>query len=423
MATLKYILTNESSSSEAKKILSVTDLTQNIRALLEGNFSSVCVEGEISNFKFHTSGHMYFSLKDENAQIGCVMFRRENAALGFEPEDGLKTVCFGRISVYPMRGQYQLYVERMEPKGVGALQLRFQALKEKLQREGLFDEAAKKEIPFLPRKIALVTSQDGAALRDILNVLGRRFMNAHLLIYPVPVQGAQAAPLIAEAIDDLNFHEAADVMILARGGGSLEDLWAFNEEVVARAIFKSVIPVISAVGHETDFTIADFVADLRAPTPSAAAELVLPRREDLLARVAELKARSFQTVDGFLKDLREEWRALAESRALRDPLSAFGAIFQRLDELDKNLGRSFQHLILSKKESAASLMGKLEALGPLATLKRGFSVSLKYPEMKLIGSVRTVKRGDEVQTKVQDGFFVSRVTEVSHHLLRGDANE
>ena len=415
MATRKYILTNDSTASAGTmKALSVTALTQNIRSLLEGNFSSVVVEGEISNFKSHSSGHMYFSLKDENAQIACVMFARENSALGFEPKDGLKTICFGRVSVYPVRGQYQLYIERMEPKGIGALQLRFQALKEKMQREGLFDEAAKKEIPFLPRKIALVTSADGAALRDILNVLGRRYANAHLLIYPVPVQGAAAAPLIAEAIDDLNANDTADVMILARGGGSLEDLWAFNEEMVARSIFRSVIPVISAVGHETDFTIADFVADLRAPTPSAAAELVLPRREDLVARVAEMKARSFQAMDGFLNGLREEWRLLAESRALKDPLSAFEAIFQRLDELEKNLGRTFQHFILSKKESAAALMGKLEALGPLATLKRGFSVSLKYPGMKLIGSVDSVKRGDEVQTKVQDGFFISRVTEVKH---------
>ena len=413
MAKIKYVLTSEAlTETETKKILSVTDLTQNIRSLLEGNFSSVWVEGEISNFKFHSSGHMYFSLKDANAQVACVMFRRENASLDFEPKDGIQTVCLGRISVYPVRGQYQLYVDRLEPKGVGALQLKFQALKEKLRLEGLFDEGTKKEIPFLSKRIALVTSLDGAALRDILNVLGRRYANAHLLIYPVPVQGAQAAPMIAEAIDELNEEEMADVLILARGGGSLEDLWAFNEEAVARAIFRSDIPVISAVGHETDFTIADFVADLRAPTPSAAAELVLPRLEDLLERVDDLKGRSFQAMDGFLKERREMWRSLAESRALRDPLAPFEAIFQRLDGLFKDLGRMFQHLLASKKQDAASLMGKLEALGPLAVLKRGFSVSLKVPEMKVIGSVRSLKRGDEVQTRVQDGFFTSRVTEV-----------
>ncbi len=412
MAKLKYFLETESISElPSKKILSVTDLTHNIRTLLEENFSTVWVEGEISNFKFYSSGHMYFSLKDENSQIGCVMFRRENISLDFEPKDGLQVIAFGRVSVYAIRGQYQFYVERLEPKGVGALQLRFQALKEKLKNEGLFDESRKRAIPFLPRKIVLLTSLDGAALRDILNILGRRHANAHLLIYSVPVQGAQAAPTIAEAIEDLNLHNVADVMILARGGGSLEDLWAFNEEVVARAIFQSHIPIISAIGHETDFTIADFVADLRAPTPSAAAELVLPLLEDLLARVLELEGRAFQAISGFLENLREEWRRLAESRVLRDPLSAFEARFQRLDELVKNLEIIFQHELGSKREKNGILMGKLEALGPLATLKRGFSVSLKYPDMTVISSARSVKPGDKVKTKLQDGFFVSQVTE------------
>jgi exodeoxyribonuclease VII large subunit len=415
MTVLKYrLMTEFVKKSETKKIISVSDLTQNIRNFLEKNFSDIWVEGEISNFKFHTSGHMYFSLKDENAQIACVMFRRENVSLGFEPKDGLQAICFGRVSVYPVRGQYQLVIERLEPKGVGALELRFQELKEKLRREGLFEEARKKEIPFLPNKIALVTSIDGAALRDILNVLDRRYANTHLLIYPVPVQGAGAGSMIAEAIADLNRHDIADVMIVARGGGSLEDLWAFNEEVVARAIFQSRIPVISAVGHETDFTIADFVADLRAPTPSAAAELVMPLREDLLARVTELIDRSFHATDDFLNDLREQWKRLAESRTFRDPLSAFEASSQRLDELVKNLRMIFQHLIAAKRDQAGILIGKLGALGPLATLQRGFSVTIKYPDRRIVNSVRRVKRGDVVQTRVQDGFFVSRVTEVEN---------
>lgn len=397
MAAIKYKINPYSPlrtlgvSAGAPDAISVSELTHNIRALLEENFSSLWVEGEISNFKLHSSGHMYFSLKDESAQIGCVMFRRENLSLDFEPKDGLNAVCFGRISVYPVRGQYQFYIERLEPKGIGTLQLRFQQLKEKLRREGLFDEARKKQIPFLPRKIALVTSVDGAALRDILNVLGRRHANAHLLIYPVPVQGAQAAPSIVMAIDDLNQNRAADVLILARGGGSLEDLWAFNEESVARAIFLSRIPVISAVGHETDFSIADFVADLRAATPSAAAELVLPRREDLLARVDQMRSCLFQAMRGISKDLP-----------------------QRLDELIKDLGMVFRRCIASKREGVGFLVGKLEALGPLATMKRGFSVSLKYPDRTVVSSIHSVKPGDEVQTKVQDGFFMSRVTEVEN---------
>ena len=263
---LKYVLEKEAVTIE-RKALSVSEITRNIRSLLEEGFTYVWVEGEISNFKRHSSGHLYFSLKDEQAQLGCVMFRRESRALSFDPADGMKIVCAGRISVYEPRGQYQLYAERMEPKGLGALQIRFKQLTEKLRSEGLFEEGRKRPIPYLSKRIAIVTSRDGAALRDILNVLGRRFSSAHLLICPVPVQGAAAAPAIASMIDELNTSQAADVMILARGGGSLEDLWAFNEEAVARAIFSSQIPVISAVGHETDFTIADFVADMRAPTP------------------------------------------------------------------------------------------------------------------------------------------------------------
>ena len=394
------------------KTLSVSELTRKIRLMLETAFPGIWVEGEVSNFKFHTSGHMYFSLKDEEAQIACVMFRRENASLGFELKDGMQVLCFARVSVYGPRGQYQLTVERVQPKGVGALELRFQQLKEKLKSEGLFEEARKRPIPFLPKKVAVVTSVDGAALRDILHVLNRRFSNAHILIYPVPVQGGGAAPAIAEAIEDLNREKISDVMILARGGGSLEDLWAFNEEIVARAIFGSEIPVISAVGHETDFTIADFVADLRAPTPSAAAEMVLPLLEDLLMRLQDLKRRSSQAILGVMEDLRDHLKDLSEKSVLRDPLAIFETIVQRLDELTRNLSMVFGHFILSKRETASLLMGKLEAMGPLATMKRGFSVALKYPEGPLIRSVREVKPGDRVKTKLKDGVFLSKVTEV-----------
>jgi len=409
---LKYVLEKETFSAE-RKILSVSEITRSIRSVLESGFTQLWVEGEISNFKSHTSGHMYFSLKDEEAQINCVMFHRDNQSLAFELKDGVQVVCFGRISVYPPRGQYQLYAQRMEPKGIGALQLKFQELKEKLRKEGLFEEARKRPLPFLPKKVAVVTSVDGAALRDILHVLGRRFSTAHVLIYPVPVQGNGAAPAITEAIELLNSEKAADVLILARGGGSLEDLWAFNEESVARAIFFSELPVISAVGHETDFTIADFVADLRAPTPSAAAEMVLPRREDLLARIVELGSRASQTVLDEIRIWRETLENLLGSKALREPLFTFEMRAQKLDEFVKNLRRELQDLILAKKEAASHLVGKLEALGPLSTLKRGFSVSLKLPEERVLSSVRHVQAGDEVKTRLKDGFFRSRVTEVS----------
>ena len=397
-----------------RKILSVSDITKQIRFTLEDQFSNLWVEGEISGFKFHTSGHMYFTLKDETAQISAVMFRRENLALKFEPQDGLKVLCFGRVSVYPPRGQYQFYVERIEPKGVGALQLKFEELKEKLRLEGLFDPAFKKELPYLPGRIGVITSIDGAALRDILNVLDRRFRETHILIHPVPVQGADAAENIAEAIHQMNRQKTADVLIIGRGGGSLEDLWAFNEEVVARAIFASEIPVISAVGHEVDFTIADFVADLRAATPSAAAELVLPRKEDLILRLEELKARSFSLFLNQVRFLRQELESLKASRGFRDPLGFFEIKSQRLDELIKNLSGSFKSTLSLKKERFLSLVGKLEALGPLEVLKRGFSVSLKLPEESVIQSSRMVKRGDQVKTKLKEGFFISRVEEVSY---------
>jgi len=394
-----------------RQILTVSDITRNIRFLLEQNFSGVWVEGEVSNFKFHTSGHMYFALKDETAQIQCVMFRAENQKLDFELKEGLSVLCFGRVSVYPIRGQYQLYIERVEPKGVGALQLKFQQLKEKLKTEGLFDEAHKKEIPYLPERIGVVTSIDGAALRDILNVLERRFSSVNIVIYPVQVQGAGAASCIAEAIEDFNRLKNIDVLIVGRGGGSIEDLWAFNEEIVARAIYHSEIPVISAVGHEVDFTIADFVADLRAATPSAAAEIVLPVKEELLLTLSDMKARAFQAFGGKLKILRQELKQLSESRGLKDPLAIYEIKFQRLDELKKNLETFFGTFFKFKEENLSSLIGKLEALGPLAILKRGFSVTLKLPEETVVTSAKILKTGDLVKTKLKDGFFISQVQE------------
>jgi exodeoxyribonuclease VII large subunit len=396
-----------------RQIFSVSELTRDVRFLLEENFSDVWVEGEITNFKWHGSGHMYFSLKDQTAQIQCVMFRSDNGRLGFEMKEGLSVVCFGRVSVYPPRGQYQLYVEKVEPKGVGALALRFAQLKEKLLNEGLFDETHKKPIPWLPKRIGVVTSIDGAALRDILHVLDRRFSSVEILIYPVQVQGAGAAESIAEAIVDLNCLKNVDVMIVARGGGSLEDLWAFNEEIVARAIFDSQIPVISAVGHEVDFTIADFVADLRAATPSAAAEIVLPVREELLLKISDLKTRTLSAFLGMIADFKQQWKHLAQSAVLKNPLGIFEIRFQKLDELQRGLRLLLVTALRFKEEKLAGLAGKLEALGPLSTLRRGFSVSLKLPEETVIMDSQALKPGDRVKTKLSRGFFVSEVIELS----------
>jgi len=259
-----------------RKVFTVSQLNRQIRYTLEDEFSSVWVEGEISGFTHHSSGHMYFSIKDAESTLSCVMFRRENVKLRFKPEVGLKVICHGRVSVYAPRGQYQLMADSLEPKGLGDLQLAFEQLKKKLAQEGLFDPSLKKPIPFMPHCIGVITSPTGAVIHDMQHVWERRFPDVHLIIYPVKVQGEAAKKDICRAIQDFNEYGRADVLILARGGGSMEDLWAFNEEIVARAIAASDIPVISAVGHEVDYTIADFVADLRAPTPSVAAELVLP---------------------------------------------------------------------------------------------------------------------------------------------------
>ena len=264
-----------------KKVFTVGEITRNIRFTLEDKFSSVWVEGEISNFIHHGSGHMYFSLKDAEAGLQAVMFRQENARMRFKPENGMRVVCRGRVSVYPARGQYQLVCEAMEPKGVGDLQIAFEQLKKKLAAEGLFDEGRKRPVPHLPRCVGIVTSLTGAVIRDMLHVTARRFPGAHFLIAPAKVQGEGAKEEIVQALRDLDASGLVDVIVLARGGGSLEDLWAFNEEIVARAIAASGTPVVSAIGHEVDYTIADFVADLRAPTPSAAAEVLFPEKAEL----------------------------------------------------------------------------------------------------------------------------------------------
>lgn len=394
-----------------RQVHTVTELTRLVRLQLEGRFPAVWVEGEITNFKRHTSGHLYFSLKDEESQLGCVMFRRENSRLDFEPEEGLAVLCHGRVSVYAPRGQYQLYVERIEPKGMGALQLRFRQLRDKLAAEGLFDESRKRPIPFLPGRVGIVTSIDGAALHDILSVLGRRYPDAHVSVYPVPVQGEAAAPAIAEAIEDFNRWEAADVLIVGRGGGSLEDLWAFNEEAVARAIAGSRIPVISAVGHEVDYTIADFVADLRAPTPSAAAELVLPPKDELVARVAELGSRAAQALLGRIRTLRLELGSLLQSRGLKQPLSIFDGQAQRIDELRRSLGAGMGARLALGRERVAGLAGQLEALGPLGTLRRGFSVTQAWPEGRVVTSVEGLGPGALLRTRLAEGYVYSQVTE------------
>ncbi|MBF8298615.1 MAG: xseA, partial [candidate division NC10 bacterium] len=321
------------------KIYTVSDLTTEVRALLEDSFSGIWVEGELSNFRHPSSGHMYFTLKDQESQIRVVMFRVANRQLKFQPRDGLAMLVYGALSVYEPRGEYQIVVEYMEPKGLGALQLAFEQLKERLQAEWLFDDSRKRPIPMLPGRIGVITSPTGAAIRDILQVLRRRFAGVDVLIHPVTVQGDQAAPEIVDAIRELNRRGGLDVLIVARGGGSIEDLWAFNEEVVARAIADSKIPVISAVGHEVDYTIADFVADLRAPTPSAAAELVVSKKDELAQRLDDLQARMAGVVRSRLDGLIVRVGGLERHLRLLNPIERIRMQRRHLSALWKDLTR------------------------------------------------------------------------------------
>src|SRR5277367_320182 len=320
-----------------RHVWKVSELTERIRDLLEGAFADVWVEGEVSNCHAAQSGHLYFTLKDPRAQIRCVCFRDQVRALKFRPEDGLHVTVRGGISVYDVRGEYQIYVTNIEPVGLGALQLAFEQLKKRLQAEGLFDEARKKPLPVLPRCIGVVTSPTGAAIRDILRVLKRRFPNAHVRIYPVKVQGEGAAKEIAAGVTYFNRARFSDVIIVARGGGSLEDLWAFNEEVVARAIAASEIPVITGIGHEADFTIADFVADLRAPTPSAAAELVVRSRQEFERHIAEHQRHLVQLIRYWISQRRHRVRDLETHRGFRQLEILVRQRRQQVDELSSSL--------------------------------------------------------------------------------------
>jgi exodeoxyribonuclease VII large subunit len=400
------------------RIYSVTELTRNIRVILEDAFPQVWVEGEVSNFTQHTSGHMYFTLKDEQSQLSCVIFRSVNQKIKFKIQNGIQLISLGRISVYDKRGTYQLYIEKLEPKGLGALELAFQQLKEKLFKEGLFEKEHKLPIPFLPTRIGIVTSPTGAAIRDILNVSGRRFSNVEIIINPVKVQGKGAAEEIAAAIGEFNSlnktsfkSNPIDAMIVGRGGGSLEDLWAFNEEIVARAIYDSEIPIISAVGHQIDYTISDLVADLRAATPSAAAELLIPRKEELKRRIEAVVEKLSNILSRKIELLKEKVRTLEKSYVLREPLNLFRQTQQRIDELEKALRLGLKVLLDAKRQELGIFSGKLDALSPLAVLSRGYSITMRLKDGKALKDPKEVKRGQKIRTRLSKGEFISKVVE------------
>ena len=388
-------------------ILTVTQLTNRIKDLIEGAFPDIWVEGEISNLSIPQSGHAYFTLKDEHAQVRAVLFRSAQRFLKFTLQHGIQVICRGRASVYEPRGEYQLILDYIEPKGVGALQLAFEQLKAKLEKEGLFDFNRKKPLPVLPRRIGIITSPTGAAIRDMLRVIKRRHPKMHILIYPVPVQGAEAAPAIVEALRYFNREQNADVLIVGRGGGSLEDLWAFNEEAVVRAVHASRIPVISAVGHETDYTICDFAADLRAPTPSAAAEMVVESEESFQQSIRSLEVRLLRSMQQTLQLSRASLRE--NMRILGDPRRTLELHAQRIDELAGRLATGLNHQLQRDRALLLSLTSALDHLNPLGILSRGYSITKKLPAGAIVTDASQLNPGDLLSTRFYHGSVLSRV--------------
>ncbi len=398
------------------KILSVSEITRQIKSVLETNFNDIIVQGEISNFKRHSSGHLYFTLKDENASLSAVMWRGRAAHLFFTPQDGMKVLACGSISVYEVRGSYQIDVISLQPLGIGELQVAFEKLKQKLAAEGLFNESHKKPLPEYPERIGIVTSPTGAAIQDMLNIISRRFPGVEIFLYPVKVQGVGAAEEIANAICDFNEYKkfdsrkfGVDVLIVGRGGGSIEDLWAFNEEIVARAIYASVIPIVNAVGHEIDFTIADFVADFRAPTPSAAAELVVPNRFELIENIRNFHYTIKRNLEERVVDGRELIDNILSSYAFNSPKGRMRQYSQRLDEFDRLIRIKIAHKLLLVKQNLKQVTHRIESLDSGLMLKRGYAIV--YKDSRLIDSALNIKHGDDIGIKFKDGTVDATVKE------------
>jgi len=408
----------EEREEEKTRIYSVWEITRYIKQKLDSDelLRDIYVKGELSNVSQPTSGHVYFTLKDEYAELRCVMFRDRNALLKFTLEDGMSVIVRGHISVYEKRGKYQLYVEELQESGIGELYRAFEQLKKKLKDEGMFDAAYKKPIPAIPRTIGIITSPTGAAIRDMINITRRRFPHVHILLAPVAVQGEEAAPQIVNAIKLMNRVNSelmkVDVLVVGRGGGSIEELWAFNEESVARAIFASEIPVISAVGHETDFTISDFVADRRAATPSEAAELVVPDKRQIEKNLSAFELQLRQNIYKMIEEQRRRLESIEKNVLFRTPTERINQYRQTVDELKRTLIAEVIHRVQLHKKELQALTGKLDALSPRAILKRGYSICLK--EQKVVRSVMDITTGDMLRVLFQDGEAISEVKEKKH---------
>ena len=389
--------------------ITVTDLNKYIKNKIDGDemLNNVLVKGEISNFKNHYTGHMYFTLKDENSLIKCVMFKSYTTHLSFMPKDGMKVMVLGSVAVFERDGIYQIYAKAMKEDGLGSLYTAYEELKKKLEQEGLFAESHKKKIPFMPKTIGVLTSNTGAVIRDIINVSTRRNPGVHIRLYPVPVQGPGAAEKIAEGIKFMNENKLADVLIIGRGGGSLEDLWPFNEEIVARAIYDSELPIISAVGHETDFTIADFVADLRAPTPSAGAELAVPDRNEILQNLDAQRQYLSSLMDKKLIENNNVVSEMTTKLLSLSPDDKIAKLYNDLDFISQKYENNSNRIFQNTANKIELLATKLESLNPVSILKRGYSVVTNND--KTVTSVKDVKNGDTLAINVTDGKIISKV--------------
>lgn len=394
------------------KVFTVNELNNYVKNVLDNdeNLKYVYVTGEISNFKAHYSGHMYMTIKDETASVKAVMFAGNASKLRFMPENGMKILALGTVSLFPRDGSYQLYISTMQPDGAGALSIAFEQLKKKLEAEGLFSSLHKKKLPLFPRRVGVITSSTGAAIQDIFNVLGRRYPVAEVVVRSAKVQGEGAAQDISAAIREFNEQNGADVLIVGRGGGSVEDLWAFNEEVVARAVFNSKIPVISAVGHETDYTICDFVADLRAPTPSAAAEIAVPDIFELKSDLQSYQAHMFNLTKNVIVNEKARLEAIQKSSALKDPALKIQDNKRELLYISEKLFDITQNTLQGERLKLSSLTGKLDALSPLGVIARGYALVDKNDSV--VSSVKKLKEGDSVAVRLADGSFNATVTEV-----------
>ncbi len=387
----------------ANLAITVSDLNRYIKDKIadDENLNNILIKGEISNFKNHYTGHMYFTLKDENSLIKCIMFKTYAQKLTFMPKDGMKVMILGGVSVFERDGVYQIYARTMEEDGLGDLYTKYQELKARLEEQGLFDEIHKQKIPMLPKVVGVLTSQTGSVIRDIINVSTRRNPNVNIKLLPVPVQGEGAAEKIAQGIDFMNENNLADVLIIARGGGALEDLWPFNEEIVAHSIYKSKIPVISAVGHETDFTIADFVADLRAPTPSAAAELAVPDIYEVQRKIYSYQDRLKMALIKKVELMKMRYEKCMASSAFREPLRKINDNYLKVDLYIKQLENKIKTIQEKEKSRYIEMIAKLDTLSPLKTLYRGYSITEK--EGKIVKSKNDVKKDDLVDIRFADG--------------------